>query len=85
MDNASYHHDLSLDEVLERRGLTIEYLPPYLLDFNPIETTFSVLKAWVKRNIGQLKGFADFGDFMKAAIASSVDSGARQYFLDSGY
>ena len=87
MDNASCHHDLGpdIDQILAVRGLKIEYLPPYSPDFNPIETTFSVLKAWVKRHIWRLEFFANFGDFMKVAVASSVDSGARQYFVDCGY
>ena len=85
MDNASIHHNLGLDTVLEARNVTIEYLPPYSPDLNPIETTFSVLKAWVKRHFNEIEFYADFGAFMKAAVASSVDSGARQYFLNCGY
>ena len=87
MDNAAIHHNLGpeINQILAIRGLKIEYLPPYSPDFNPIETTFATLKAWVRRNIWRLEFFADFGAFMKAAIASSVDSGARQYFRDCGY
>ena len=87
MDNASIHHNLGpdIDQILAIRGLRIEYLPPYSPDLNPIETTFATLKAWVKRNIWRLEFFANFGDFMKVAIASSVDSGARQYFVNCGY
>ena len=85
MDNASCHMNLELDELLNRRGLSIVYLPPYSPDLNPIETTFSVLKAWVKRHFDEAEWYADFGEFMKVAVRSSVDSGARQYFKDCGY
>ena len=70
IDNASCYYDLGPDinQILTVRGLKIEYLPLYSPDFNPIKTTFSVLKAWVKRHIWRLKFFTNFGDFMKVTI-----------------
>jgi len=31
-------------------GVLLIYLPPYSPDFNPIELSFSALKAWMRRN-----------------------------------
>jgi transposase len=45
MDNASIHWNLGIEDWLSQYGVSIEYLPPYSSDFNPIETTFSTLKA----------------------------------------
>ena len=53
IDNASIYYDLGpeINQILIIRGLRIKYLPLYSPDFNPIETTFTTLKAWIKRNI----------------------------------
>jgi hypothetical protein len=32
------------------------YLPPYSLDFNPIEEGFSTMKAWIRRNKDYVRG-----------------------------
>ena len=34
----------------DEAGVLLEYLPPYSPDLNPIETSFAVLKAWIRRN-----------------------------------
>jgi len=33
-----------------QHGVVLKYLPAYSPDFNPIEITFHLLKAWMKRN-----------------------------------
>ncbi|KAA1081268.1 hypothetical protein PGT21_050296 [Puccinia graminis f. sp. tritici] len=45
MDNASWHHNGRIAELIEARGCRLFYLPPYSPDLNPIEKGFSVLKA----------------------------------------
>lgn len=50
IDNASIHHSQTIKELVHDVGHQIEYLPPYSLDFNPIEESFLTLKAWVKRH-----------------------------------
>ena len=37
MDNASFHKRQDTQEVLKQKGHTLEYLPPYSPDLNPIE------------------------------------------------
>jgi transposase len=70
--------------VIHDAGFLVRYLPPYSPDYNPIELTFAVLKAWIKRNyIYRRKDFAknDFGGFLEAAIRESgCDSFARKHF-----
>ena len=39
-------------------GVALHYFPPYSPDFNPIEESFSCLKAWIKRNRILVKDFA---------------------------
>ena len=48
-----------------RASVLFKYLPPYLLDLNPIKTLFIVLKAWIRRNIDLVEIFIDGGRFSK--------------------
>ncbi len=50
MDNARIHQSAELDELCSEFGVLLVKLPPYSPDYNPIETSFAVLKAWIKRN-----------------------------------
>ena len=50
MDNVSVHIHERVTQLIESEGHLVRYLPPYSPDFNPIELTFSVLKAWMKCN-----------------------------------
>lgn len=52
MDNLSSHKRASVRDRIEAAGATLRFLPPYSLDFNPIEKTFSRLKAML-RKIGE--------------------------------
>ena len=71
MDNVKIHYNEELRNMCDRAGVLLEYLPPYLLDLNPIETLFVILKAWIRRNIDLAETFADrgrFGNFLDVAI-----------------
>ncbi|UOO82045.1 IS630 family transposase [Uruburuella testudinis] len=45
MDNATFHKRLDIQDLIEKAGHTILWLPPYSPDLNPIEQTW----AWIKR------------------------------------
>jgi transposase len=45
MDNLGAHRGDRVRELIEARGCSLLYLPPYSPDFSPIEETFSKLKA----------------------------------------
>ena len=49
MDNASVHH---YEEVADITGVgsIVCFLPPYLLELNPIENAFSKVKAFLRAN-----------------------------------
>ena len=71
MDNAKIHHDEELLRICGEVGVLVEYLPPYSPDFNPIELSFSILKAWIKRNTDLAASYAAsnaFGDFLQLAV-----------------
>ena len=49
LDNAQIHHDNDLIEYIESFGGCVEFLPPYSPDFNPIESSFSVIKPFLQK------------------------------------
>jgi transposase len=65
MDNASFHHSQSLEEIATAAGCEIWYLPPYSPDLNPIEHWWFVLKNWLRQRWDE---FANFRDCVDAAF-----------------
>ena len=49
MDNLPSHKVSGNREIIEAKGATLLYLPPYSPDFNPIELTFSKHKALMRK------------------------------------
>lgn len=50
VDNASIHKVAGIRELVEERGMRLLFLPAYSPDLNPIELTFSSIKAWLRTN-----------------------------------
>ena len=72
MDNVSIHIGREIREVIEAEGHILRFLPPYSPDYNPIELTFAVIKAWIKRHyVTRRQEFQGFGDFLAFAIRES--------------
>lgn len=49
MDNASFHRSQRTHQLIESKGCSIKYLPPYSPDYNPIENYWSILKNRIKK------------------------------------
>jgi transposase len=45
MDNAAFHKSADIKQLIEQAGHTLEYLPPYSPDLNPIEKKWAHAKA----------------------------------------
>ena len=52
MDNASFHKRHDTMELISNAGHTLEYLPPYSPDLNPIEHKWAQAKA-IRRKTGK--------------------------------
>ena len=50
VDNASIHRVAGIRELVEEHGVRLMFLPAYSPDLNPIELTFSSIKAWLRAN-----------------------------------
>ena len=55
MDNCGIHRNQRVLNLCAEKGVLIEYLPPYLPNFNPIKESFYDLKLWIRRNYYKLK------------------------------
>jgi transposase len=87
LDNASSHCDPIIAEAIHAKGCLVRYLPPYSPDFSPIELSFSVLKAWVRRRFHELwPAFeGSFGEFLIMCVAKNrCDRFAVTHFRHSG-
>ena len=56
MDNLGAHEGERVRELIERRGCSLLFLPPYSPDFSPIEEAFSKLKALLRKAQARARG-----------------------------
>lgn len=85
MDNASIHRVEGVAELCEEFHIQLEYLPPYSPDYNPIESSFSCLKAWIKRHFDEASHYSDFGEFLWKAVDEFNSNLAAGWFWHCGY
>ena len=86
LDNVNVHLNRQVKQVVEEKGILLKFLPPYSPDYNPIELTFSMLKAWMRRHFRRLRPQfeGDFGGFLWYALQhSGCDQAAQQHFRHS--
>jgi transposase len=83
MDNLGSHKVAGIRTAIEARGATLQYLPPYSPDLNPIEQLFAKLKATVRRLAPRTL------DALWLAIASAVamvtSAEPANFLANSGY
>lgn len=83
LDNLRAHKVDGVRQLIESRGATVLYLPPYSPDFNPIEQAWSKLKQL-------LRGIkARILDQLEPALAKAIDAitpkDAKAFFRHCGY
>ena len=83
MDNLPAHRSAVVRAVIEAKGASLRYLPPYSPDFNPIENAFSKLKALLRKTAART-----IDDLWKAigdAIPLFTPQECANYFTAAGY
>ena len=64
LDNTRTYWNEELKEMYAETNMLLARLPPYSPDFNPIETSFALLKAWIKRNRKLIAAYTEeYGGF----------------------
>jgi transposase len=48
MDNLAAHKTRAVRDAIERAGATVQFLPPYSYDFNPIESGWALIKKRIR-------------------------------------
>lgn len=83
MDNLAAHKKLIVQDLIERAGARVLYLPPYSPDFNPIEPSWSkfkaILRALAARTTSALQ------DAIRTALRAITPGDARGWFLHCGH
>ena len=59
MDNASFHKNHRIQELIEAKGARLLFLPTYSPDLNPIEKCWANFKRALRKIIKQAKSFKD--------------------------
>jgi transposase len=83
LDNLKAHHAPAVRRLIERRGATLRYLPPYSHDFNPIEPAWALVKqrirAYAPRSAAALRRVARAARYVVRSLH------CRQWFAHAGY
>ena len=82
-DNLPAHKVAGVKEIIEAKGASLFYLPPYSPDFNPIEQVFSKLKALLRKAAERSfdKLWRIIGELLDAFDANE----SQNYFKNAGY
>ena len=82
-DNLSIHKDRESEALINARGATLEFLPPYSPDLNPIEKMWSQIKTHLRATKArtQNKLFAAIGKALETVTAQD----SKGYFFSCGY
>jgi transposase len=83
MDNLAVHKTEAAIELIESAGATVEYLPPYSPDLNPIEKMWSKIKAFLRAARARTSR-ALHQAITDAFLTISTDD-TRSWFASCGY
>ena len=83
LDNLPVHKVAGLEEVAQKYGARLLYLPPYSPDFNPIELAFSKLKTWLRTVQARTRDALE--DAIRAAAQWITVTDAENRFDHCGY
>jgi transposase len=83
LDNLSAHKAERIRQVIEARGCSLLFLPPYSPDFTPIEQAFSKLKA-ILRGLGARTREA-LEEAVRLAVDAITPADAAAWFTHAGY
>ncbi len=83
MDNLSSHKVAGVREAIEARGAALMYLPPYSPDLNPIEQSFSKLKALIRKAGARTR--EALWNAIGELVTTFEPNECANYFTNAGY
>lgn len=83
LDNLSPHKHAVIRGLIEARGATVEFLPPYSPDLNPIENCWSKAKAFLRKM--KARTFDELITALAQALRSVSPQDAAAWFAHCGY
>jgi transposase len=83
LDNLNVHKSPTARATIEAAGCTVQFLPAYSPDLNPIEHLFSKVKSVLRRLKGRTR--AALLDALAVATAAITPADARGWLTHDGY
>jgi transposase len=83
LDNLNAHKSPTVRQLIEARGATIRFLPPYSHDFNPIEPAWGLIKKRIRKHAPRTAGA--LRQVARAARHVVRPRHCRQWFRHAGY
>jgi transposase len=83
MDNLPAHKGNEVREAIEAAGAKLLYLPPYSPDLNPIENSFSKIKACLRKTAART--IAKLWEAIGCIIPTIKPKEAQNYFINARY
>jgi transposase len=83
LDNLRPHTQAAIRRLIEARGATVEFLPPYSPDLNPIEQCWATVKAALRR--AKARTFDALLDALAEALRAVSRPEAAAWFAHCGY
>lgn len=83
MDNLSAHKSPRVTSLIEARGASVLYIPPYSPDLNPIEKMWSKIKSILQKL--EARDSESLLDAIRKALGHVTASDAKNWFKSCGY
>ena len=83
LDNLSAHKDQTCVSLIEARGATLHFLPPYSPDFNPIEMMWSKVKAFLRK--AKARTIEELAKAIRLALQTITSQDAAGWLKECGY
>ena len=83
MDNLSVHKSPKANALIQGAGASVKFLPAYSPDFNPIEKTWSKLKALLRKQRPRTREAIE--EVIATALDLITEQDALGWFLHAGY
>ena len=85
MDNLSVHHVPEIISLFQQAGILVMFLPPYSPDLNPMEESFSYVKAYLRKHDELLQVVSNPTSIIQSAFYSITVEHCKSWIAHSGY